>query len=631
MLLAERDFRALRRIAWISAGLSVYVWLCLILTDHTLSAIAPNYPVSGGYILPVTIFFIAISGATFATYRFRWPAKVTFLLVPVSVFFPLVFFSVFVELQTDRAVVNASDLALSFCGIEDVLDCGPAFANLVMLRTMRAFVAVVTVPALCYFLHVHWLKTGLLNLSDNQDQRAIDELASSDVTSYDVSAAVIDAKVDAAFKESLLYLNLLVLTVLALNTGYLDVANGQIYAAIGGIALFAGACIKIRAKALPSQTRGTLVRGSTVFSEAILAGAFALNWSSSDQADAQTAMLIVIVVSFLTLPLVAQSFSSLLMSRLLLFTTCVVFFLASPLGARGGSGSLTEFFAPLFLLSLVNLVVGVWFYRTHFNHVKLRLETQVLQTKTANQNEELSQLLDKLSEEEKRGREQAEFREQLFRFLGHDLRQPINALSFMLFKLQREETDQNKLNSLKMARESVTSTNKMIEDVLDLSNARQNDLSVSKQAIRIQELFDLLEYEFSDRFSDQGASLAIVPSSAIALADAQLLLRALRNLLSNALKYAPGAACLMGVRRRKKHIDIQIIDSGPGIPTSDLSDIFKPFERGNAPQHVEGYGLGLAVTRDLIIAFGGEISVTSKVGFGSVFSVRLRSSCSDTQ
>ncbi|MGE5221211.1 MAG: sensor histidine kinase [Omnitrophica WOR_2 bacterium] len=120
-------------------------------------------------------------------------------------------------------------------------------------------------------------------------------------------------------------------------------------------------------------------------------------------------------------------------------------------------------------------------------------------------------------------------------------------------------------------------------------------------------------------------------------ADPSRLSQALGNLLSNAVKYTPSGgeifvAAGIGTINitnepdgpRKPHAWIQVADTGPGIQTSQLEEIFKPFYRGNlSGRFPQGMGLGLTIARDLVAANGGKITVESVPGKGSKFTIWL--------
>src|SRR6185436_12493491 len=104
-----------------------------------------------------------------------------------------------------------------------------------------------------------------------------------------------------------------------------------------------------------------------------------------------------------------------------------------------------------------------------------------------------------------------------------------------------------------------------------------------------------------------------------------LLERILDNFLSNALRYARGGRVLIGCRRRGDSIEIQVVDTGPGIPADQHEVVFEEFAQLHNPQRdrQQGMGLGLAIVRRLASLLGHAVTLRSVPGKGSTFAVRV--------
>jgi signal transduction histidine kinase len=96
----------------------------------------------------------------------------------------------------------------------------------------------------------------------------------------------------------------------------------------------------------------------------------------------------------------------------------------------------------------------------------------------------------------------------------------------------------------------------------------------------------------------------------------------LTNLLTNAIKYAPGKIELL-VEEDKQDVLISVRDFGQGIPDEKLSYIFNRFERATSNESVSGLGLGLFIVKQIAEGHHGSVEVSSKAGEGSVFAIRL--------
>jgi len=178
----------------------------------------------------------------------------------------------------------------------------------------------------------------------------------------------------------------------------------------------------------------------------------------------------------------------------------------------------------------------------------------------------------------------------------------------------------------------------LMDDILDLSSAQTGELPVVIQTV---ELAPLLA-EVGDLLSTaaDSACLTLRPQPLAAAAPAGLLLRAdrkrlkqvLLNLVANGIKYHhlggdPDAGGWVRVTVAAEAGDwlIHVTDNGPGLTETQCARLFRPFERlGAQSGPVLGTGLGLALSRQLTEAMGGQISVSSRLGEGSTFSVRLR-------
>ena len=129
----------------------------------------------------------------------------------------------------------------------------------------------------------------------------------------------------------------------------------------------------------------------------------------------------------------------------------------------------------------------------------------------------------------------------------------------------------------------------------------------------------------------------IAPDLPAVLGDATALRSAVQNLVANAIKYG-GRDRWVGIRaqhvreRRRSEVRITVSDHGPGIPQSDLPHIFEPFYRGAdaIERQVQGHGLGLALVRRIVVAHGGNVSVSTRPGAGTSFTISLPAAAADT-
>jgi CheY-like chemotaxis protein len=164
--------------------------------------------------------------------------------------------------------------------------------------------------------------------------------------------------------------------------------------------------------------------------------------------------------------------------------------------------------------------------------------------------------------------------------------------------------------------------------VLEISRIESGNISISVEPVPVacaaQDALDLLQPIADHR----GISIEADLSAAVGvhvMADPQRLKQVLLNLLSNAVKYnRPGGSVRITATADSETIVLGVSDTGPGIAAEDLPRLFTPFDRlGAEASDVEGTGLGLTLSRRLGEAMGGSLDVSSELGVGSTFELRL--------
>jgi CheY-like chemotaxis protein len=140
----------------------------------------------------------------------------------------------------------------------------------------------------------------------------------------------------------------------------------------------------------------------------------------------------------------------------------------------------------------------------------------------------------------------------------------------------------------------------------------------------LNEVLERLKVEFSPMAREKALDLRIVATRAWVRTDRRLLRRLLQNFVSNAIKYTATGKVLLGVRRRGDRLAILVCDTGPGIPKSKRTVIFKEFQRlEETASTVRGLGLGLSIVERIGKVLSHPIGLQSVPGRGSAFSVEL--------
>ncbi|HSK09308.1 MAG TPA: HAMP domain-containing sensor histidine kinase [Vicinamibacterales bacterium] len=178
----------------------------------------------------------------------------------------------------------------------------------------------------------------------------------------------------------------------------------------------------------------------------------------------------------------------------------------------------------------------------------------------------------------------------------------------------------------------------MVEEILEYSRIHGDRPLRTPRPLEIGALFDDLARSCGPACEEAGLTLEIAPPAPdvpVVVGDEAALRRALGNLVTNAVKHAAEGGWIrvearVDTRRGRQEVRIDVSDRGPGIPPADLAHLFEPFYRGRraVDRQVHGNGLGLSLVKRVAEAHRGSVSVTSAMGEGSVFTLRLPASTS---
>jgi len=226
--------------------------------------------------------------------------------------------------------------------------------------------------------------------------------------------------------------------------------------------------------------------------------------------------------------------------------------------------------------------------------------------------------------EAKREAEDANFSKTKFMTAAsHDLLQPLNAARLFATALMDYDLPDNVIKLINSLSYSLSDVESLLGTLVDISKLEAGIVEPIMDYFPINELMRNLANEFDQQTARAGLGFSFVPCNISVHSDSQLLARILRNFLSNAIRYTDQGRILLGCRRRADYLEIQVWDTGVGVPSDQLKEIFLEFKRVNAKKQREdkGLGLGLAIVDKLSTVLNHEIKLQSLLGKGSVFSV----------
>jgi signal transduction histidine kinase len=212
--------------------------------------------------------------------------------------------------------------------------------------------------------------------------------------------------------------------------------------------------------------------------------------------------------------------------------------------------------------------------------------------------------------------------------VAHELRSPLGPMRNAAAAISHGRPD-DLLRARAIIDRQISQMSRLIDDLMDLSRARLGKFRVVMERVRLDEIVDRAASACRPALEGRGQRLLVAGNSAGCelSADPLRLLQILGNLLDNASKYSPDSNVIqLDVRAMDRYVTLSITDSGIGISSEALGRIFEPFVQEARASALDrsGFGIGLAVVRDLVEAHGGSVTASSDgVGQGSRFVVAL--------
>jgi signal transduction histidine kinase len=230
--------------------------------------------------------------------------------------------------------------------------------------------------------------------------------------------------------------------------------------------------------------------------------------------------------------------------------------------------------------------------------------------------------------------ETGQAREALLAPASHELRTPfssvMNYIELLLMQTETGQIDIDKfMEHLRRAIENNRRLMWLVNDILDHVQLQGGMLKLKQPAFHLSSLFEKVHLSFDALLKDKGLFYELQIASDVPTeirGDLYQLQKVLVNVIGNAIKFTTHGGIRVWVSIAPAgDLSIEVMDTGPGIPPEQLPDIFEAFRRaGNyARCKHKGAGLGLAITKQIVMSMGGRISVFSLPGVGSTFKIAL--------
>jgi signal transduction histidine kinase len=242
-------------------------------------------------------------------------------------------------------------------------------------------------------------------------------------------------------------------------------------------------------------------------------------------------------------------------------------------------------------------------------------------------------LFDEIQDKSRQLAEASERKSQFLASMSHELRTPLNAIigltEMMVTNAARFGTEKA-LEPLRRVNAAGTHLLSLINEVLDLSKIEAGKLELNPEPVNLTRLIDEV-IGTAGQLAEKNQNRLLVEAQeniGALTADPMRLKQILLNLLSNACKFTKEGEVALRVRKvadGRDWVELAVADSGIGLTAEQQAKLFEEFSQADSltARRYGGTGLGLAISRKLARMMGGDVTVTSEPGKGSVFTVRL--------
>jgi PAS domain S-box-containing protein len=224
-------------------------------------------------------------------------------------------------------------------------------------------------------------------------------------------------------------------------------------------------------------------------------------------------------------------------------------------------------------------------------------------------------------------------RDEFLSIASHELKTPLTTLKLQTQIAKKEiENGDYEAFSEERAKSRLTQTDKqisrlvrLIDDMLDISRIRSGKLTIQREPIDfcslVKDVIERMEPEFLHAKATPPRLNCTPPM--LVFCDRMRMEQVVNNILTNALRYGKGRPIEINVECSTETICLSVADQGIGISHDNLERIFNRFERAVSANEISGLGLGLYITKQIVLSHGGTIWATSELGKGSTFFVEI--------
>jgi signal transduction histidine kinase len=223
--------------------------------------------------------------------------------------------------------------------------------------------------------------------------------------------------------------------------------------------------------------------------------------------------------------------------------------------------------------------------------------------------------------------QELELRDEFISIASHELKTPITVLKLqndMFLRKLKNSSDPDFQKYFSRTNSQFHGLLRLIDDMLDLSRLTSGKMEYHLELLDLHLVLESLMERFRDRFKENQMELKLdLQNEVMGRWDRLRLEQVMTNLITNAIRYAPGAPLLIKLRVEGRDAVIEVEDYGPGIPLELQEKVFERFSRAPSNYKIAGLGLGLYITRQILAGMKGSIELNTGAPVGASFRIKL--------